>query len=87
VYATFEVVPRLWNLWTGKVSLPEDGTVPVAEQDVHAVQIVGYQLDRNGRIAWLKIASSWGEGAGDAGFFHMSGGYFSWYVVEIGVSK
>ncbi len=43
----------------------------------HAVLIVGYQKDHHtGRPIKWKIQNSWGEAAGDSGYFHMYADYF-----------
>lgn len=47
----------------------------------HAVQIVGYDLDpKTGKIIKFKIKNSWGEKAGDNGYYHMYVDYFRAYA-------
>lgn len=52
----------------------------------HAVDIVGADLDSNGRIIKLKIKNSWGTESGDGGFYHMYRDYFENFVTSIYVS-
>lgn len=47
----------------------------------HAVQVVGYDLDpQTGKIVKFKIKNSWGEKAGDKGYYHMYVDYFRTYA-------
>lgn len=52
----------------------------------HAVDIVGVDLDSSGKISKLKIKNSWGESAGDGGFYHMYRDYFLHFMNSIYVS-
>lgn len=50
----------------------------------HMVQIVGYELDhRTGRVKKWKIKNSWGEDAGDRGYYHMYADYFRTFATAI----
>lgn len=47
----------------------------------HAVQLVGYDLDPvTKKVVKWKIQNSWGEKAGDRGFYHMYSDYFRAFV-------
>lgn len=52
----------------------------------HAVDIVGADLDSEGRIIKLKIKNSWGTESGDGGFYHMYRDYFENFMTSIYVS-
>lgn len=49
---------------------------------VHAMILVGVGFDENGRPARWKIENSWGEEAGEKGYFVCSEKYFQEYVYE-----
>jgi bleomycin hydrolase len=50
----------------------------------HAVQIVGYDADpETGKVLKWKMKNSWGEKAGDQGYFHMYDDYFRTFVNSI----
>jgi bleomycin hydrolase len=42
----------------------------------HAAEIVGYKLNKYGRIAQLKIRNNYGDNSGDHGYYHMYFDYF-----------
>lgn len=52
----------------------------------HAVDVVGADLDEQGRIIKLKIKNSWGEDSGDGGYYHMYRDYFEHFVTSIYLS-
>ncbi|MFM8269004.1 MAG: C1 family peptidase [Pseudomonadota bacterium] len=52
----------------------------------HAVDIVGADLDPEGRIIKLKIKNSWGVTSGDHGYYHMYRDYFESFVNSIYIS-
>lgn len=52
----------------------------------HAVDIVGVDLDAQGKILKLKIKNSWGTESGDGGFYHMYRDYFEHFMSSIYVS-
>ena len=52
----------------------------------HAVDIVGVDLDSAGKITKLKIKNSWGDEAGDRGFYHMYRDYFLHFMNSIYIS-
>jgi len=52
----------------------------------HAVDIVGADLDPDGRVIKFKIKNSWGTQAGDEGFYHMYRDYFENFVTSIYLS-
>ena len=54
---------------------------------VHAMIFVGVNFDENGRPERWKIENSWGEDAGNKGYFVCSERYFREYVYEIIVRK
>lgn len=49
----------------------------------HAVDIVGVDLDPDGRLIKLKIKNSWGTDSGDSGFYHMYRDYFEHFLTSI----
>lgn len=52
----------------------------------HAVDIVGADLDPEGRVIKFKIKNSWGTTAGDDGFYHMYRDYFEQFMTSIYLS-
>jgi bleomycin hydrolase len=56
-------------------------------QEDHAMVIVGYDMDENGKIIKLKVANSWGKEVGTLGYFHMYPEWFQKFVTEIVVPK
>lgn len=52
----------------------------------HAVDVVGVDLDAEGRIIKLKIKNSWGTDSGDNGYYHMYRDYFEHFVTSIYLS-
>lgn len=62
----------------------EQATYYGQEKGLHAVQIVGYDLDpRTNRVRKWLIKNSWGESTGDRGLFHMYSDYFDAYLNRI----
>lgn len=53
----------------------------------HAMVIVGYDLDENGKIVKLKVANSWGKKVGTHGYFHMYREWFEKYVSQIAIPE
>lgn len=54
----------------------------------HAMAIVGYdQPDPQGAVVKYKVENSWGQGAGDNGFFHMYDEWFDKYVFMVVVPR
>jgi bleomycin hydrolase len=49
----------------------------------HQVEIVGVDLDQNGRVLKYKLKNSWGEKSGDAGYYHMYPDYFENYLMSV----
>lgn len=49
----------------------------------HAVQIVGYEINKKGEIVALRIQNSWGDDVGNKGYFRMDMSYFNAYVWRI----
>ena len=49
---------------------------------VHAMILVGVSFDRDGKPSRWKIENSWGEEAGEKGYFVCSEKYFREYVYE-----
>jgi hypothetical protein len=47
---------------------------------MHAVQVVGYEADADGKVIKWKIKNSWGSKAGDKGYFYMYDDYFRAYA-------
>lgn len=52
----------------------------------HAVDVVGVDLDAEGRMVKLKIKNSWGTDSGDHGYLHMYRDYFEQFVSSIYLS-
>jgi bleomycin hydrolase len=52
----------------------------------HAVDVVGVDLDSEGRLIKLKIKNSWGTDSGDNGYYHMYRDYFEHFVTSIYLS-
>ena len=49
----------------------------------HAVQIVGYEINKKGQIVAFKIQNSWGDDVGNKGYFRMDMSYFMAYVWRV----
>jgi bleomycin hydrolase len=76
----------------GGLSLPKGGgplprklrSKHVVFDGFHAVQIVGYDLDRRtGKIVKFKIKNSWGDKAGSGGYYHMYLDYFRAFAFSL----
>lgn len=52
----------------------------------HAVDVVGADVDEQGKIIKLKIKNSWGEDSGDGGYYHMYRDYFESFLTSIYLS-
>ncbi len=52
----------------------------------HAVLIVGYEVNEFGDIVKFKIKNSWGNKAGEAGYYHMYADYFYTFGMGVRVS-
>lgn len=52
----------------------------------HAMDIVGVDLDKTGKIIKYKVRNSHGEGQGDQGYFHIYPDYFEEYLVSIAIA-
>lgn len=53
----------------------------------HQIEIIGVELDADGRVKKFKIKNSYGEDTGDKGIFHMYPDYFHNYLKYIYVKK
>lgn len=53
---------------------------------LHQMEVVGVELDANGKAVKFKIKNSWGEKFGDAGFYHMYSDYFRTYITSVYVT-
>lgn len=91
VYIGFEVDSQFIDHKTGIMSIaafgydPNHTPVPRSVRKRkfggHAVLVVGYDKDPvTGKIIKWKIKNSWGEGAGDKGYYHMYADYFYNYI-------
>jgi bleomycin hydrolase len=49
----------------------------------HQMEIVGVDVDAAGRVIKYKIKNSWGDAAGDHGYYHMYSDYFFHYLMFI----
>lgn len=68
----------LWSAWIDFDQMSFDNgfmkvTGPISETpDGHVMNIVGYSLDANGDMNWLKIENTWGSSEGTNGYYLVS---------------
>jgi bleomycin hydrolase len=68
----------------GKPLSRDDKVAFGLNSNAHAVEIVGYERDpKTGRILKYKIRNSWGDEAGDGGYYHMMADYFALYASSV----
>lgn len=53
----------------------------------HAMVFTAVHLDASGRPVRYRVENSWGEAAGDHGWFLMSAGWFREYVYQVVVPR
>jgi len=67
---------------SGEMNLQPDQNLERTEMG-HALYVVGYELDLKGNLKSLKVKNSWGEKAGNKGYFRMSVDFFKNYAYLI----
>jgi bleomycin hydrolase len=97
VYLDYDHNPNFVDSDTGVMSIsafevPSSGLPLTREQrtyfglrpSAHAVQVVGYDVDPvTNLVTKWKIKGSWGENAGDRGYYHMHRDYFLTFALRI----
>ncbi|MEO0335897.1 MAG: C1 family peptidase, partial [Pseudomonadota bacterium] len=60
---------------------------PPGGHDTHAIQVVDYIVDEDGKPLWILLKNTWGESKGDVGYFHVDWESFQYLTLRLTVPQ